>query len=48
MKRFAQLFSENNAFIINSELLKQKNMDWSIGWIVKVQGFILNFTSNYL
>ncbi len=27
MKTFAQLFFENNAFIINSGLLKTKNMD---------------------
>jgi hypothetical protein len=27
MKTFAQLFFENNACIINSELLKTKNMD---------------------
>jgi hypothetical protein len=30
MKTFAQLFFENNAFIINNELLKKK-MDYSIG-----------------
>jgi len=27
-------FLENNAIIINSELLKFKNMDWSTLWIV--------------
>ncbi len=35
MKIFAQLFFENNAFIINSRLLKQKNMDLAIDKIAK-------------
>jgi hypothetical protein len=35
MKAFAQLFLENNIFIINNELLKFKNMEQAIGWIVK-------------
>jgi len=35
MKTFAQLFFENNAFIIKSWLLKLKNMDWLVDKIVK-------------
>jgi hypothetical protein len=35
MNTFAQLVFKNNAFIINNELLKKKNMDLLIGWIVK-------------
>jgi hypothetical protein len=35
MKTFAQLFFENNAFIMSSGLLKKIKMDWSIDWIVK-------------
>jgi hypothetical protein len=29
-----QLFSEKNAFMVNVELLKFKNMNWLANWIV--------------
>jgi hypothetical protein len=32
---FVQLFFENNTFIVNSGLLKFKNMDYLVDWITK-------------